>query len=795
MRTTKKLSVTKAARASVRSGTKKRPSDARSIQKDPELRQIFEAAGDAMFVHDMDGNILDANQRGCDGLGYSRKELLRLKVTDVEVQFRPADHPVLMEQMRQGQPVTIDGVQRRKDKSTFPVEVRVTEFESAGRRLKLAIVRDVTDRRRGEEQLRESEERYRELFENANDIIYTHDLAGNFTSANAAAERMTGYTRAEVVKMNMAQILPPGDLERTRGMLRNKIMQGGTTTYELTMLAKDGRPLILEVSTRLIRQRGQVVGVQGIARDITQRKEMEEALRASEAKERRNAEIQAAILKALPANVALLDASGKIVTVNESWKHFGETNHFLGGQAETGSDYLEECERATPGCPEAVTATRGIRSVLACEQAEFNLEYSHQSNGERHWFRLIVTPVCADKAEGAVVMHVDITEVVRLEERLRQSQKMEAVGRLAGGVAHDFNNLLTVITGYSELLLRGLGSGAPERLHAEEIRKAAGQAAALTGQLLAFGRKQMLAPQVLDPNDLIRDMEKMLRRVIGEDIDLATSLATSLGCVRADPGQLQQVILNLAINARDAMPRGGKLTIETSAVTLDRAYVRKYLEVQTGQYVLMAVSDTGCGMSPEIRSHLFEPFFTTKEVGKGTGLGLSTIYGIVKQSGGHVAVYSEPGQGTTFKVYLPRVDEAGSATLAAPATQGLPGGNEVVLLVEDQDRVRGLTREVLSGCGYTVLEAPNGCEALKVVQEHTGPIHLLMTDVVMPEMNGRALADRLASLRPEIRVLFTSGYTDGAVVRHGVLKAKTAFLQKPFTPEGLAAKVREVLDQ
>jgi two-component system, cell cycle sensor histidine kinase and response regulator CckA len=794
MRATKKRPTTKLARGSARHPRKERAA-ARLDRKEPGLRQIFEAAGDGIFVHDLDGNILEVNQRGCDSLGYSRQELLRLKVPDVEVKFRPADHPLLMEKMRQGLPVTIDGVHRRKDGTTFPVEVRVAEFESAGGRLKLAIVRDVTDRRRGEEQLRESEERYRELFENANDIIYTHDLAGNFTSANAAAERMTGYTRAEVVRMNMAQILPPGDLERTRGMLRNKIMQGGTTTYELTMLAKDGRPLILEVSTRLIRQQGQIVGVQGIARDITQRKEMEEALRASEAKERRNAEIQAAILKALPANVALLDGSGKIVTVNESWKHFGETNHFLGGQAEIGSDYLEECERATPGCPEAAAATRGIRSVLTGEQAEFNLEYSHHSNGETHWFRLIVTPVSGDEAVGAVVMHVDITEVVRLEERLRQSQKMEAVGRLAGGVAHDFNNLLTVITGYSELLLRGLGKGAPERLHAEEIRKAADQAAALTGQLLAFGRKQMLAPQVLDPNDLVRDMEKMLRRVIGEDIDLATSLAESLGCVRADLGQLQQVVLNLAINARDAMPHGGKLTIETSNVILDRAYARKYLEVQTGRYVLLAVSDTGCGMSQEVRSHLFEPFFTTKEIGKGTGLGLSTIYGIVKQSGGHVAVYSEPGQGTTFKVYLPQVDEAGAAAAAVPATQGLPGGNEVVLLVEDQDRVRGLTREVLSRCGYTVLEAPNGCEGLKLVQEHRGPIHLLMTDVVMPEMNGRALADRLASLRPEIRVLFTSGYTDGAVVRHGVLKAKTAFLQKPFTPDGLAAKVREVLDQ
>ena len=576
-------------------------------------------------------------------------------------------------------------------------------------------------------------------------------------------------------------------------MLRNKILQGGTTTYELTMLAKDSRRLSLEVSTRLIRQQGQVVGVQGIARDITQRKEMEAALHASEAKERRNAEIQAAILKALPANVALLDGSGRIVTVNDSWQHFGETNHFLGGRASIGDDYLKECE--ADNCTESASAVLGMRGVLAGERTDFNLEYSRHANNEQHWFRLIITPVCRDKAEGVVVMHVDITELVRLEERLRQSQKMEAVGRLAGGVAHDFNNLLTVITGYSDLLLLGLHAGAPERLHAEEIRKAADQAAALTRQLLAFGRKQLLAPQVLDPNDLIRDMEKMLRRVIGEDIDLATSLAPELGSVRADPGQLQQVVLNLAINAHDAMPRGGKLTIETSNVTLDGTYARKYLEVQTGHYVLLAVSDMGCGMSEEVRSHLFEPFFTTKDIGKGTGLGLSTIYGIVKQSGGHIAVYSEPGQGTTFKVYLPRVDEVGNAAVPAPRLQSLPGGKEVILLVEDQERVRCLTREVLTRCGYTVLEASNGGEGLKLVQEYSGPIDLLMTDVVMPEMNGRALADRLASLRPDIRVLFASGYTESAVVRHGALKAKTAFLQKPFTPEGLAAKVREVLDQ
>src|SRR5713226_2276376 len=387
----------------------------------------------------------------------------------------------------------------------------------------------------------------------------------------------------------------------------------------------------------------------------------------------------------------------------------------------------------------------------------------------------------------------DVTEQRRLQEQLLQSQKMEAVGRLAGGVAHDFNNLLTVIISYTDLLLEDLGRDDPKREDVAAVRKAAEGAAALTHQLLAFSRKQVLQPKVLDVNATVATTEKLLRRLIGEDIQLVAKLASGLGRVKADPGQIEQVIMNLAVNARDAMPAGGQLTIETANVEMDQAYVRGHPLAQPGRYVMLAVSDTGIGMDEETKAHIFEPFFTTKEMGKGTGLGLATVYGIVKQSGGFIWLYSEPGQGTSFKIYMPRVDE--SAERATPAAaETLPRGTETVLVVEDAPAVRAVTRQVLERQGYTVLEAPNGEAALVLATKHHGPIHLLLTDVVMPGVNGRQVAEQLARPRPDMMVLFTSGYTDDSVVRHGILESGIAYLQKPFTPDSLARKVREVLD-
>jgi nitrogen-specific signal transduction histidine kinase/CheY-like chemotaxis protein len=381
----------------------------------------------------------------------------------------------------------------------------------------------------------------------------------------------------------------------------------------------------------------------------------------------------------------------------------------------------------------------------------------------------------------------------RSEEQLRQAQKMEAVGKLAGGVAHDFNNLLTVINGQTALSLRRLSQDDPVYRKLETIKEAGERAASLTRQLLAFSRKQIMQPKVLDLNQAIFETNKMLQRLIGEDIDLLIGLMPDLGKVKADPGQIEQVLMNLTVNARDAMPKGGKLTIETQNVYVDEEYSSRHLSVRPGRYVMLAVSDTGCGMDAATQERIFEPFFTTKETGKGTGLGLSTVYGIVKQSGGNVWVYSEVGRGTTFKIYLPCVASAAEEFKAITNdAMGTPG-TETVLLVEDEEMVRNMTREILHESGYRVLEAKHGHEALLVSERHDGPIHLMLSDVVMPRMSGRELAEQLSPTRREMKVLYMSGYTDDAIVHHGVLDEGMAFIEKPFTPNALTRKLREVL--
>ena len=415
-------------------------------------------------------------------------------------------------------------------------------------------------------------------------------------------------------------------------------------------------------------------------------------------------------------------------------------------------------------------------------------------DGTLIWVETLMSVTSWRHGTALLATFVDVTERKRLEDHLRQSQKMEAIGRLAGGVAHDFNNLLTVISGRAQIeLLRPELSG-PSRRNIDLIAEAASRASTLTKQLLAFSRKQVLQPRVLDVDIVVAGMEPLLRRLIGEDIDLVTATEPGLGRVRADPGQLEQVVLNLAVNARDAMPRGGRLTVETANAELDEAYARQQADVHPGPYVILAVSDTGVGMDAETRAHLFEPFFTTKGVGEGTGLGLATVYGIVKQSGGHITAYSEVGRGTTIKIYLPRVEAASELREAEPEPVVLRRGSETVLLVEDDEAVRELTCEVLEMHGYTVLAVADAGEAPGVLERSSRPIHLLVTDVVMPRLSGRELTERLRSLRPGLKVLYISGYAGTAVVHHGVLDPGTPFLQKPFTPDALLRSVRKVLD-
>lgn len=387
----------------------------------------------------------------------------------------------------------------------------------------------------------------------------------------------------------------------------------------------------------------------------------------------------------------------------------------------------------------------------------------------------------------------DVTEQRLLQQQLAQSQKMEAIGRLAGGVAHDFNNVLTAVFGYVDLLREELPANSAAQRDLDEVRKASERAASLTKQLLAFSRQQVLEPVVLELNELVEDFEKMLRRVIGEDVEMRLALGKHAGNVRADPGQLQQVLMNLVVNARDAMPTGGTLILETTNADLTEQYAELHQPVVPGPYIMLAVSDTGTGMTPETKARIFEPFFTTKEKHKGTGLGLSTVYGIVKQSGGYIWVYSEVGRGTTFKVYLPRVD-APADELHRPREPGTVAGTETILLAEDDAMLRPLAKGLLEKLGYTVLAAENAAGALEAAEKHAGPIHLLVADVVMPGASGRELARQLERIRPTTKVLYVSGYTDDAIVHHGMLESGLNFLQKPFTPAILARKVRDVLD-
>ena len=439
---------------------------------------------------------------------------------------------------------------------------------------------------------------------------------------------------------------------------------------------------------------------------------------------------------------------------------------------------------------------RLIASIEGREGVEdFELQ-GRRGDGALIWVNLGVR---AERDARGQVLHyewsvADITERKRLESELRQAQKLEAIGQLAGGVAHDFNNLLTVITGRSHLALGLLPADHAIRRHIDLIQTTAERAAALTRQLLAFSRKQVLESKVLDVNAVVSGLAPMLRRLIGEDLDFAVVPAPDLWRVKADPSQLEQVIVNLAVNARDAMPQGGTLSIETGNVELDEAYARRHPGASPGRFVVLAITDTGHGMDAAVKARIFEPFFTTKEPGKGTGLGLATVFGIVKQSGGSISVDSAPGQGTTFKVYLPRVDEAVDQP-ATPVAPTLARGSETILLVEDDHEVRALARETLEGNGYVVISAASPAEALRLASSHPGRIHLLVTDVVLPQLSGRGLAERLTPDHRDLRVLYMSGYTDDAMMRHGVLEEGTAFLQKPFTPSALLMKVRERLDR
>jgi PAS domain S-box-containing protein len=644
--------------------------------------------------------------------------------------------------------------------------------------------------RRATESLRESEERYRELFENASDIIYTHDLAGNFTSINKAAEQATGYTLDEALKININAVIAPEYVVVARQMMSRKVAEGDQTRYELEIVSKDGRRVPIEARTRFIYRGGKPVGVQGIARDIAERKQAEEALRASQ-------KMTEEIINAIPVRVFWKDRNLVYLGCNSV---FASDAGFTDPKDIIGKDDYQMGWR-----DQAELYRADDRQVIESGGSKFLIE-EPQTTSEGNTITLLTSKIPLRNSNGEIGgmigTYYDITarkraeaEKEKLQAQLQQAMKMEAVGRLAGGVAHDFNNLLTVIIGYSELLLQKIGKESTMHRDVEEIKRAAERAASLTQQLLAFSRKQIIEPKVVRLDLLVADMQAMLTRLIGEDIALQATTGKSPGSVKVDPGQFQQILMNLVVNARDAMPDGGKIVVETANVDLDDGYCAVHPYIVPGRFVMLSVSDTGHGMSEEVKAHIFEPFFTTKEKGRGTGLGLATTYGVVKQSGGSIEVYSEDGIGTTYKIYLPRVEEEVSPSVMDDRPQDMRGGSETVLLVEDEDIVRNLCVRILERLGYKVLQARNGDEAIVLAQGYGDRIDLLLTDVVMPGMNGAELARQLVLHHPQMKVLFTSGYTDDAIVRHGILEEGVSFIGKPYTPSALAKKVRGVLDR
>lgn len=632
---------------------------------------------------------------------------------------------------------------------------------------------------RAQEELRRSEKKYRQIVDTAREGIWVIDDQARTTFANRALENMLGCEPGEMLGRSVFDFVDQDEWARTaQGLERRR--RGVAERQDQKYIHKDGSAVwVLMEASPLSDDAGHYTGALAMVTDVTERRRAEDALRASEERYRLLFDNNP-----LPIWLTDLDFSRFLAVNQAALQLFGyERAEFL---ALSLSQLLSSAE---------LDEVRENIAEMAVEGVHHANRRPLKKNGEVVEVAITSQTFVIDARRVALVIARDMTERNRLEAQLAQSRKMEAIGILAGGVAHDFNNLLSIMVTYTAFALDALKQGDPLRADIEQVAKAGDRAVSLTRQLLAFSRQQILEPVVIDLNATVASIEPMLRRLLGESIDMSLVSEPSLGRVSADPGQIEQVIMNLVANARDAMPTGGELTIETANVSVTSATSSTAAGLKQGQHVMLAVGDTGSGMDAITRERIFEPFFTTKGLGKGTGLGLSTVLGIVQQSGGHLELQSELGKGTRFEVYLPRVDRAVAPIPASASGTAVQGGHETILVVEDDEQVLNLTRSILRRNGYDVLVASNGGEAFLISEQHADAIHLLLTDVVMPRMNGRQVAERLAMTRPEMKVLFMTGYTDDAVVRQGVFDADMALLQKPITPEALARRVRAVLDE
>jgi two-component system, cell cycle sensor histidine kinase and response regulator CckA len=755
--------------------TARRQAEAALRRGEERYRRLFDAVSDAIFLVDnTTGQIMEANAAAVALYGYSREELGRLKNTDLSAEPGQTRRTTLEEA------TWIPARRhRRKDGSEFPVEVSANHFDLDGRRVHLSAVRNITARRQAEEALRREKAFSDAVIDGLPGIFYLYDDQGQAVRWNKRHEELTGYTAADLAYPDAYLKWYEDPVERALVESRiREVFTKGQSDVEAHLTVKDGRriPYYLTGARLDIGDRTYLMGV-GI--DISELKRAEAALQQSEHKFH-------ALFDHAGDAIIILDLEGHVLEVNET------ASERLGYSRE---EVRTMASRSGDEPPHAAAFRRGLEELRHKDQVGFETTLAHR-DGTSFPVEVIARIIDYDGHPAILASARDISERKRLETQVVQAQKMETLGRLAGGVAHDFNNLLTAISGYASLVKRGLSARDPARADIEQVLRGAERASRLTHQLLAFSRRQLMEPKRVDLNRLILDMDKMLRRLIGENIDLSTKPGPDASVILADPGLIEQVVANLVVNARDAMPNGGRLTLETINVALDEEYARQHVGVAPGDYAALTITDTGSGMTDEVLAHIFEPFYTTKDRGKGTGLGLATVYGIVRQHQGATEVYSQPGQGTAFIVYLPLASDRRPVEPASTGEEArpLPHGTETVLVVEDEAAVRLVSVRTLKNLGYTVLEAASGEEALQIFQAHAGTVNLLFTDVVMPHMNGKQLADRLIADHPRLKVLFTSGYTDDVIAPAGLLEGGVVLLPKPFTAYTLAHKLRQVLD-
>ncbi len=740
-------------------------------------RTLFDNNPHPMWVYDVEAlRILAVNQAAIQHYGYTKEEFLSKTILDMHpgeeisrlLKVIPRDFETLTPKSY--------WLHKKKDGTTIDVEVTFHGLVFDGHKARLGLINDITERKRAEKALRDSEQRYRELFENNPHPMFFYDIETlAILAVNNAMVAHYGYTREEFLQMTLKDIRPVEDIPTL-----------------LEDLASFTSNIHINSRRRHKKKDGTIFNVEGTSHDILFEGRKARLVMVNDITERQRVEEERDRFFTVSLDMLCIAGfDGYFKRLNPTWKKtLGFTNEEL-----MSKPFIEFVH------PEDRQQTLEQASNLSDGHKVLSFENRYLSkNGSYRWLLWSATAYPEQQLIFAVAH--DITErkkaeeaLSKTEEHLRQTQKMEAIGRLAGGVAHDFNNLLTAVIGYSEMALKKAALDSPIRNDILEVKKAGERAASLTNQLLAFGRKQMLQPKILDFNSVVENIGKMLRRLIGEHIDIAVIPEAKLGLVKADPGQIEQVIVNLALNARDAMPKGGKLTLETANVHLTDEYAYSHLEVTPGQYVMFALTDTGIGMDMKIMARIFEPFFTTKELGKGTGLGLAMVYGIIKQSGGHVAIYSEQGVGTTVKIYLPRIDETPSVASLQSNMAAPQKNHETILLVEDEAIVRDLTARILRDLGYEVIVASNGKEALEIAANNIEKIELVISDIVMPHMGGKELVEQLMLLKPQIKKIFMSGYTENSIVHQGVIDPTIDFLQKPFSYEAIATKVREVLDK